>query len=68
MREEITDQAMAMIHDLRMDIGSKDKMRFDAYPGWTINDDTKAAIYAKGFYNFLEDAATFAQVLKEIEV
>ncbi|NWB52245.1 SIR2 family protein [Pseudomonas sp. F8002] len=67
LRGEITDQTIAMVHDLRIDIGSRHKMRFEAYPGWTINGDTKAAVYAKGFYDFLENPATFAQVLKEIQ-
>ena len=65
---EITDQTIAMIHDLRIDIGSRGQMQFEAYPGWTVNNNTRAAVYAKGFYSFLQDSATFAQVLKQIEV
>lgn len=59
LMDEITDHTIAMIHDLRIEMSSRGKMQYDAYPGWTINADTKAAIYAKGFYEFLENPATF---------
>lgn len=67
LRHDPTDQTVAMVHDLRIDVGGRGEMKFEAYPGWTINERTKSAVYTKGFYGFLEDPATFAQVLTEIE-
>lgn len=67
LRGDLTDQTIAMVHDLRIDICNRAQMQFGSYPGWAVNTNARAAIYAKGFYSFLQDSASFAQILKQIE-
>lgn len=61
-----SDQIVAMIHDLRIDLGRDGQMQYDVYPGWSINTDSRAGVYAGGFYKFLEDPTTYSKVLEKI--
>ena len=63
---EPTDRNGSVVHDLRMKLHDLDPGAFCSPEGWTIDRQTNAAIWSRGFQSFLNSPETLADVLQII--
>jgi hypothetical protein len=65
LRAELDLKTIELFHDLKVHIGPNNPGTSPA-PGWTVSQDKTAAVWEKGFQNFLKAPADLATVLNII--
>lgn len=65
---DYVDREISLFHDLRIDLFRVRELQFRAVDGWTMDAHGKAAVWADGFQNFLNEPAALQQVTQVLGV
>jgi hypothetical protein len=63
---ELKDREISIVHDLRMKLQELSSAQYCSLEGWTIDRQTNAAVWSRGFKSFLDSPNTLSIVLREI--
>jgi len=63
---ELKDREISIVHDLRMKLQNLSSAEYCCLEGWTIDRQTNAAVWSRGFKSFLDSPDTLAYILSEI--